>query len=265
VYRVQPSTTRNDQIDWEAFEPSAYHAHNYRTMRADDLEIVSQTRDFFAANQPTAATAGGVRGVDVGSGANLYPTLAMLPFCDGLDLVEHSGANVNWLVSRQAWWRRFDRSWEGFWRLYRESPAYAQRIGGRRPLAEFRRKAAVARGSIFDLPQGKWSIGTMFFVACSMSADRVEFDRAVRCFTGSLIPGAPFAAAFMTGSDGYEINGVSFPAVSIDAEIVQQTLQPLAADVKVIPIESLDPLRPNVGMVLAVGHSLGPLTTPSAP
>lgn len=255
VYRVQPSPT-NDQIDWDTFQPRAYHAHNYRTVRSDDLEIVTVTRDFFAAHPPADPDP---RGVDVGPGANLYPTLAMLPFCTGVDLIEHSRANVDWLTSRKSWWRRFDRSWDKFWRLYRENPRYAELTAGHRPLTDFRRKATIMRGSIFDLEPGRWSMGTMFFVACSLSADRAEFDRAVRCFTGSLRREAPFAAAFMTGSDGYEINGVRFPAVSVDTGIIEQALTPLATDLKVIPIKSVDPLRPNVGMALAIGRSRGPV------
>lgn len=260
VCEVQPSPTRNDQINWDKFAPRAYHAHNYRTVRPDDQEIIRTARDFFAANLSGSSA----HGLDIGPGANLYPALAMLPFCRRVDLIEHSTANVRWLRSRQRWWRRFDPSWDKFWHLYAQSPRYAERTAGRHPLTEFRRKATISQGSVFDLPAGRWHVGTMFFVACSLSADRSEFERAVRCFTRALRPEAPFAAAFMTGSDGYEINGVTFPAVPIDAAIIERTLQPLAIDVKVITIDTDHPLRPNVGMVLAVGHSRGPSTTTGA-
>lgn len=257
MYEVQPMPTRNNDVDWNTFQPRAYHAHNYRSVRPDDLQIVRATRDFFAtANLPSHPA----RGLDVGAGANLYPAFAMMPLCEHVDLVEHSPANVRWLRSRQSRWRRFDHGWDEFWQLYAERDRYAAAMRGRRPLAEFRAKATVTQGSIFDLPQQRWDIGTMFFVACSLSADREEFDRAVRCFTRALRPDAPFATAFMTGSDGYDVDGVRFPAVPVDTVIVEQTLQPLATDVKVVPIDSEHPLRPNVGMVLALGHSRGAST-----
>jgi hypothetical protein len=254
VYRVQPTPTRNSEIDWETFQPRAYHANNYRSLRSDDLEIVGAVRDFFSTAELPGRP---LRGLDVGPGANLYPAFAMLPLCEHVDLIEYSAANVRWLRGRQRWWRRFDRSWDPFWRLYSETPRYARLTVGRHPLAELRAKATISQGSIFDLPEQQWDIGTMFFVACSLSADRSEFEQAVRRFTRALKPDAPFAAGFMTGSDGYEINGVHFPAVPIDAAVIEETMQPLASDVKVIPIDSEHPLRPDVGMALAVGYSRG--------
>lgn len=256
ISSVQETSTaeRNGQFDWNAFRPRAYRAHNYRTLRDDDRQILCLTRDYFAANRP----APGSRGLDVGPGANLYPALAMLPFCAGVDLVEFSESNVRWLRAQQHRWRRFDRSWDPFWRLYGEDPVYRSYVAGRHPLVELRRKGRVSQGSIFDLPAGRWDVGTMFFVACSLSADRGEFEAAVRRFVGALKPDAPFAAAFMTGSNGYEVKGVRFPAVRVDAGIVEQTLQPLAVDTKIVPIHTDSPLRHDTGMVLALGRSRGP-------
>jgi hypothetical protein len=251
---------RNNQINWDKFKPGPYYARNYREMREDDLQIVRKVRNFFAAHRPVD----GKDGVDVGAGPNLYPALAMLPFCDRVDMIDYSAPNVRWLRSRRRWWRRFDHSWDSFWRVYAVKGAYAKLISGRHPLTEFRRKAKIKRGSVFGLPEERWSIGTMFFVACSLSADRAEFERAVKCFTRSLRPGAPFAAAFMTGSRGYEIDGVRFPAVPLDADVIKTTLKGLATGLKVGPIDSRDPLRPGVGMVLAMGYSRGAVAAPTA-
>lgn len=41
----------------------------------------------------------------------------------------------------------------------------------------------------------------MFFVACSISADRAEAEHAIGRFLAALRPGSPFAAAFMLGSN----------------------------------------------------------------
>ncbi|WP_433214376.1 SCO2525 family SAM-dependent methyltransferase [Dactylosporangium sp. CS-047395] len=243
-----PWPCRNHEIDWNAFDPKAYHAHNYLTMRDDDRQIIVQLRDFFgAASLPANAL-----GLDVGPGANLYPALSMLPFCSALDLIDYSTANVAWLRGQQSWTRRSWRSWDPFWRLYGEHPAFAQYVRAHRPAAEFRRKAYVGQGSIFELPKRRYDIGTMFFVACSMSEDRQEFFRAVTRFLAALKPGAPFAAAFMTGSSGYAIEGRTYPAFPVTPANVAHVMRAHAPSTVVTPIVS--DLRPDVGMVLATGY-----------
>ncbi|WP_426509984.1 SCO2525 family SAM-dependent methyltransferase [Dactylosporangium sp. McL0621] len=238
---------RNDQVDWNLFNPRIYHAHNYRTLRDDDRQLVTHVRDFFGSVRiaPTA------KGLDIGPGANLYPSLSMLPFCGQVELVEYSAANIAWLRRQQLWLRRFDRSWDKFWSLYGEHPAYAPFVRANRPLDAFREKATVSPGSIFELKRARWDVGTMFFVACSLSADRGEFFRGVSRFLEALRPGAPFAAAFMTGSSGYEIKNQTFPAFPVNADIIKHALTRHAPGAEITPIKT--DLRPEVGMVLATG------------
>src|SRR5215813_2214758 len=92
----QPSL--NGEVDWSAFDSEAYFAHNYRTLRDDDREIMKIVRDWFV----TAAIGPEAVGVDVGTGTNLYPALAMLPFCSRLELRELSPPNVAWLKKQIA-------------------------------------------------------------------------------------------------------------------------------------------------------------------
>ncbi|MGR7002965.1 hypothetical protein ACU686_41655 [Yinghuangia aomiensis] len=54
---------------WNAFDPEAYSAHNYATLRADDKYVMTRAAEFFGS----AGMAGGAHAVDVGPGANLYP------------------------------------------------------------------------------------------------------------------------------------------------------------------------------------------------
>ena len=54
----------------------------------------------------------------------------------------------------------------------------------------------------------------MFFVAESITEDPAEFHAALARFVGALKPGAPFAAAFMAGSDGYPVAGTRFPGAA---------------------------------------------------
>ena len=114
------------------------------------------------------------------------------------------------------------------------------------------------QGSIFDLPQSVYDIGTMFFVAESITSDAREFERAVHSFIGSLKPGAPFAAAFMKGSRGYQVDTESYPAVAIDTDRVKSCLAGVAYDyeIRVIELHETDePLRDGYdGMILATGR-----------
>jgi hypothetical protein len=116
--------------------------------------------------------------------------------------------------------------------------------------------AHVRRGSIFDLPRRTWDIGTMFFVACSISNDLDEFERAVHRFVRSLRVGAPFAAAFMIGSHGYSVGGQAFPSVEIDIDEVYDALNGVAYSVNIDGIKTSEPLRTGYrGMCLATGRA----------
>lgn len=210
---------------------------------------MAYVRDFFASRQiPSAAFA-----IDVGTGTNLYPGLAMLPFCTRLDLCDWSLANVRWL-RRQV--HRFDDNWDDFWKVYAEREPYAQ---VEEPRQDFARRVRVLRRSVFDLPKRRWDLGTMFFVACSLSSDPGEFQAAIAGFLGALRVRAPFAAAFMAHSEGYRIGDREFPAVDVDAEMVARSLDSIAYDVSVHPIEIGTPLRTGYGgMIVAVGHVAPP-------
>jgi hypothetical protein len=248
---LQPNAdtdVKNSDVNWDAFDPVSYRDHNYLTLRDDDRQIMVIIRDFFAAADVCAG-----RGLDVGAGPNLYPSLAMLPFCRRLDLLEFSAPNVAWL-QRQV--RRYDASWDDFWAVYRESPAYA-RIDD--PRAVFAEIASVQKANIFELPRREWDLGTMFFVACSLSTEPEEFRQAVACFVQALKPNAPFAAAFMEESEGYAVHDTWFPAVGVHEKEVTETLAEVAYDIKVESIEITGPkLREGYsGMIVACGRAAG--------
>jgi hypothetical protein len=237
---------------WEAFDPDQYFAYNYRELRDDDRRIMEIVRDYFARTGVS-----GARGVDVGTGPNLYPALAMLPYCRSLTLSDISHTNTRWLTGHLALAGRTDdfaRHWGTGWELFQQHPAY--RVG--EPAGPWlARVATVARRSVFDLPRGYWDIGTMFFVACSISTEWADFERAVCCFLGSLVPDAPFAMAFMAHSHGYWVGDVPFPGVFLDVAPVRRFLGTVAHDLQVEEIGSRAPLRPDVGMILAFGRTKG--------
>lgn len=109
---------------------------------------------------------------------------------------------------------------------------------------------------MFDLPRHRWQLGTMFFVAESLTEDPAEFERALHAFVDSLTPGAPFATAFMSRSVGYPVAERDFPAVSIDEEMVQTLLGPLTKELKLSFFPGDPKLRDGYdGMILALGRT----------
>jgi hypothetical protein len=239
---------RNTDQPWDDFDPTWYLAHNYAELRFDDRQLLQWTGDFFAeAKLPQLG-----HGIDIGTGANLYPSLAMLPLCHRLTLVEQSMANVAWLTAQVP---SFADTWEPFWgTLVNAQPSLYKGVSPRSALEV---RAEVRQGSIFALEPAVYDVGTMFFVAESITARHSEFEKATLSFLRSLKHKAPFAAAFMKGSSGYLVNSYRFPAVAIDENDINSLLAGITygLEVQVIPTGG-NPLRDGYdGMILATGRA----------
>ncbi|MCG5220010.1 SCO2525 family SAM-dependent methyltransferase [Streptosporangium sp. KLBMP 9127] len=236
---------KNSDCPWDDFDSHSYYTHNYGVLRDEDRKIIEQVRDFFAGIRDVY----NARGLDVGTGPNLYPALAMLPLCKEITLWEHSRANVEWLQNEV---RGHSPTWNPFWEVLTEKGRYQSVGDSRQALA---RRAKVHKGSIFDLPRAEWDVGTMFFVADSITSSKQEFTRAISKFVGALRPGAPFAIAFMENSTGYQAGNQLFPAIRVDEGIARRKLEPYAPDVIVSHIDSDGLLRDGYsGMILAHGR-----------
>lgn len=249
---------RNDAFPWDRFDVWSYFKHNYMRLRDDDQQILRLVGRHFARTAGRSGWPAQARGLDVGTGPNLYPALAMLPFCSTITLCERAQTNVDWLRTEVA---HFGDTWDPFWNTLRGYAAYRDVHDPRAALAV---KADVRKGNIFDLRGEPFDIGTMFFVAESCTADPTEFTQAVRSFIGALRPGAPFAAAFMLGSRGYDVGDFHFPAVHLTRHDIQQSLSGLVhrgslrrtSSLKVRTITTAEPLREGYdGMVLALGRA----------
>jgi hypothetical protein len=235
----------NASFDWNAFDPHRYVEDNYRQLQADDRMIVQSMRDFFCAHPGE-----GRRGIDVGSGANLYPALAMLPFCKTIELREFGEKNVAWLRDEV---RGYSRLWDPYWDLFAARAPYNLIDHPREVLRD---KARVAKQNIFKLPYREWDMGTMAFVAESISDQLREFNEAAVKFVESLKPGAPFAAAFMRNSSGYDVGSVHFPAVAIREADVQQCLVPLSHGLEITTVRSETLRREGYSnMIVALGKA----------
>ena len=236
----------NADCDWDSFDSVSYFEHNYSEARQADVAIAGIIAEFFS----TCFFPKGSRAIDVGAGANLYPALAMLPFADEVHLSERAESNRLWL---QGQIENPAPSWSDFWRVV---------SGGRRkyePVSDFRealrRRGKVEEGNVFTLPSGQYNLGTMFFVAESITTMNKEFRRAVTSFVGALKVRAPFAAAFMKDSSGYRVGGRDYPACPVDESDIRRTFAEIAHDVKLDTIEDTE-VRPGyAGMIVVTGRA----------
>lgn len=238
-------TGQNSAYPWDDFDSCDYCKQNYGVVLEEDRKIVEHVRDFFAGiNDVRDAD-----GLDVGTGPNLYPALSMLPLCGKITLWEHSQANVDWL-NREV--PRHSTVWDPFWDVLTKQRCYRKIGDSRAALAE---RAQIMKRSIFELPRATWDVGTMFFVAESITGAKREFDRAIRAFLEALRPGAPFAIALMENSEGYRVGDNYFPAIKVDEETVRGKLVSYAHALNVMHIDSDGLLREGYsGMILAHGR-----------
>ncbi len=246
----------NAQAPWNAFSSQEYWRRNYETVHPEDLEIIERVGRFFATEfqgRPRAR-----RAIDVGSGSNLYPALLMLPWTGQILLTDFSEPNVTWLSAQVmdvgAQW-----DWLPFWQEVRKHQGY-DRIDEPRELlraacAPEPGRAGIEQLSVFDLPAARWQLGTMFFVAESITSEYSEFCAAVGSFFGALEPGSPFAAAFMAGSKGYTVDRTSFPALQVTADDVARRFTELGAtELDVRLNRTSERVRPGYeGMIVATG------------
>jgi hypothetical protein len=256
VQRATPDTdsavwtrSSNGDVDWDQFDSSAYFDHNYGTLREDDQMIIQIVTDFFQEQKRRFPGLWRHKGIDVGAGANLYPALTMLPFAAEITLYERARSNCDWLSHQKA---QPSESWSQFWTEMARGRDDYRAI--KDPLNVLSWRTHVTKGNIFSLPEDKYDIGTMFFVAESITNRDDEFERAVGKFVSSLRAKAPFAAAFMKESSGYRIGDVTFPACSVDEHDIDRVLAKLARDVTITLVESNDLRDGYDGMIVATGR-----------
>lgn len=256
---VQPG---NADFPWDKFDPVDYLTHNYVDMRDDDRRVLEFVRDFFVRTAPALSGSPELRGIDIGTGPNLYPALAMLPFCAELTLYEYSKSNVDWLEGqRDGHWPTWQPVWADFWRVLCEQPVYARAARpdmGR----ELARRVRVVWGSVFDLDdtsRARYDVGTMFFGPESLSTRTSEFHAAMDHLLDVLRPAAPFAIGLMEHSQGYGVGHNRFPATDIGLEDVTGYLDRRSEGLTYERVSPGDvPLRDGyTGMMVVCGRVAG--------
>lgn len=239
---------RNETVQWSDFDADEYWKINYASVLPEDAEIIQGASKFLieACGDPARIR----QALDVGAGTNLYPALLMLPWAERIVFTEYASPNVDWLSENLAdapgEWR-----WQPFWDQVADLPCYRAVSDPRRALAAGHEIRAL---SIFDLPRRTWDLGSMFFVADGMTADRAEFEAAVRAFLDALRPGSPFLMAFMEGSTGYDVRGRRFPSVTVTPRSLDELLAglPVTGTSVLRTDSSVQRLRPGYDAMLLV-------------
>jgi len=248
--------TYNADVSWEDFPSQDYWHRNYKEMLPPDKEIIRLVGSFFSETFRSHARV--QRAIDVGAGTNLYPALLMLPWAVQILLTDYSESNLRWMRGQimdddVAW------TWQPFWRELQALEGYNQVSEPRKQL----RVACTGKGgqpaieeySVFDLPQAQWQLGTMFFFFYSISRDPREFAKAIGCFVGALEPHSPFAAAFMSGSEGYPLGNVTYPALPVTAHDIREHFTRLCvSELSVKELVTSQLVREGYeGMIVATG------------
>src|ERR1700684_2411268 len=123
---------RNDAVQWSDFDAAEYWKINYASVLPEDAEIIQCASKFLieACGEPTRSK----RAVDVGAGANLYPSLLMLPWAERIVFTEYASPNIHWLIESltdaPGEWQ-----WQPFWDLVAGLPGYRAVEQPRRRLA----------------------------------------------------------------------------------------------------------------------------------
>jgi hypothetical protein len=247
---------RNISAPWDAFSSQEYWRINYAELHPEDQEIVHRVSRFFHKafnNRGRAQSA-----IDVGSGTNIYPALMMLPWTEKILLTDHSASNVQWLKCDVAH-RDEPWTWQPFWGEVSDLEGY-NRVAD--PRGQLRQACAgppgfagIEKRSVFDLPEAQWQLGTMFFVAESITEAPDEFQDAIGAFVRSLQPESPFAAAFMAGSKGYPVAETRYPAVPITEAHVRERFEKLGvSELSVDFLKTKKRVREGYeGMIVATG------------
>src|ERR671927_165670 len=157
----------NDGFDWSEFDPEAYVEHSYRDPHEDDERAVKLAVEAYRrfSSEPLDV-------VDVGTGPNLFPLLAALPFAKSLTAWEFSPRNLAWM-GRAMEPAELAPEWQHFWTVVRGAAGGATPDN---PVEHLRRTVDLQQGSIFHLPRHRWDAASMFFCAESITDRRKEFE-----------------------------------------------------------------------------------------
>jgi hypothetical protein len=220
-------------IDWEQFNPKKYVEANYASIHDEDKNILDLLVNFYQ-EIPTISKA-----LEIGVGPNLYPLMVMAPYVDAIDCVEYSQRNIDYLKKQL---NNPDENWIMF-HEYLIAKIAIYNFPLKQKLSSL---ITIHRGSIYDLPQNKYGLASMHFVAESITDKALEFNQACQKFIKSVEKGGYLVACFMENSESYDINGVTFPSYPVTSQILEDVFSSSTNTLEIKHIKMAEvPLRPG--------------------
>jgi len=196
---------------WDHLRPQTYFEDNYAEPHEADLHLARELR---LAWQEIGVVAmvqqKDLEVIEIGTGANLYPVLAALPYASRLHITDVSQPVLDYLREQAS--GGLDRRWMKF-----GSTSIGYKAA--RLLMTY---AEVQRLAIDDLAVADWDVVSMHFVAESITSSKGVFAHAMGRIYDGLAPGGHLLASFMLGSSGWTVAGAGFPAVPLSLRDVQE-------------------------------------------
>jgi hypothetical protein len=135
-----------------------------------------------------------------------------------------------------------DPSWSAFYEeCRRRLPSLPPNLDAALSIVEVTHAAAVGVAS------DAYDLGSMHFVAESITEDVDEFAALCARFARAVRPGGPLVAAFMENMGSYRLgDGSTWPAVRVNSDIVRTAFAGHATAIEVTRINA-DPTLPDYG------------------
>lgn len=239
----------NRDVDWNRWPVQTYLEENYRVPHPADLAVIDHHARFYRRLRPGSIG----RSLEFGAGPNLYPLMLAASVSRHIQAVEPSAASVAYLQGQLR--NGADRSWSAFYEeCRRRLPTLPPDLNTALSIVE------VTHAGAAEIGADAYDLGSMHFVAESVTEDLAEFTALCERFAKAVRPGGPLIAAFMENMGRYRLgDGSSWPGVRVDSDIVRAVFARLATGIEVTRIEA-DATLPDygyTGMVLMTARRPG--------
>lgn len=227
----------NDDVDWNTWPVETYLDENYRILHPADAAVIHHHSRFFRRLPDDGIDLS----IEVGAGPNLYPLLLQAAACRRIHALDRSTAGLQYLTRQIQ--DGPDPHWTPFYRRCREqNPALPATI------ATALSRVDVVPGDARRLPEGRYGLASMHFVAETMSEEPEQFLEHCAIFCRTVRPGGHLIAAFMENLGRYELGGGSstWPGLKVDSDMVEAAFAPHTEELRVERIDE-DPSLPDYG------------------
>lgn len=226
------------------FSISDYLRTNFQKMHPEDMAIMRHLARYYATCPRNE------RILEVGVGPNLYPIMAMLPVAEKIRAIDINDRNIQYMKGQQI---HPDSFWNRFWQ-YIGSQSIIYNYDFR---SDLENKVTFETGNFFDYStHHKYDVVSFNSFAESITSDYWSFRHVCNRILNFVKPGGTVISVFMSGSNGYQVGAVNFPAFPIKSKIVRQIFSPAFSQLKIVDIpKAVIPIRDGYdGMIFMIAQ-----------